>query len=240
MTIITNPSHVQIREQLYQQLTEKEGRKYSDETVKALPDVPSGHLHEAYWQSRKKSLDRFVAYLREKVVPGASILDIGCGMGWMSHYLSRLGYKVTGVDVNRAALKQAERVFGVNDHLEWMYVDVLEDRVPGAPYDIALFADTLQFFADIPEIVEKVGGLLTSHGEIHLLHISPQSRALLPYAQDKSFAYFSKLGVSEMGYFHYHHDLETLESKGFRKMISSWREKWFPNKGEPEWWYLGK
>lgn len=242
MTIITNPLHVQIRERLYQQLSEKEGRRYSDEVVRKLPQVPAGHPHADYWQNREQSLEKLVGHLKT-THPAASILDIGCDMGWMSHYLSLQGFKVTAVDVNRAALKQAEQVFGVSDRLEWLYVDVLEDRVPGAPFDIAVFADTIQFFADIPEVVETVGALLRPGGELHLLHMTPQSRAFLPYAQDRSFAYFSKLGVSEMGYFHYHHDLETLEEQGFRKFEkSSWTDRIFSSrkKSGPEWWFWKK
>ena len=50
--------------------------------------------------------------------PGARILDVGCGSGWLSEYFARLGYKVTGIDIS--------------DEL----IDMARDRVERVPYDV--------------------------------------------------------------------------------------------------------
>ena len=43
--------------------------------------------------------------------PGARILDVGCGPGWTSHYLGKMGYEVLGFDLCESMLDMArERV----------------------------------------------------------------------------------------------------------------------------------
>lgn len=49
---------------------------------------------------------------------GASkVLDLGCGSGWLSIYLGRAGFAVTGVDVAAQALQLA-RTWAADEHLE--------------------------------------------------------------------------------------------------------------------------
>lgn len=55
----------------------------------------------------KGQVDSITALLKLK--PGSRILDLCCGVGRHSLELARRGFKVTGVDRNRAYLKEAHR-----------------------------------------------------------------------------------------------------------------------------------
>ena len=51
-----------------------------------------------------------------RVGPGARLLDIGCGPGWLSEFLARCGYDVTGVDFSADMIAIAkQRVATVNE-----------------------------------------------------------------------------------------------------------------------------
>ena len=41
--------------------------------------------------------------------PGARILDIACGSGWVAEYFARFGYEVTGIDISPELIAMAEQ-----------------------------------------------------------------------------------------------------------------------------------
>nr|MDQ3007726.1 class I SAM-dependent methyltransferase [Chloroflexota bacterium] len=96
--------------ELYLRLREKEGRLYSDETVARLPVTSARHRLAAEWRARTKSASRLTRYLSARPRQ-LSILELGCGNGWLSNLLSKAGHSVVAMDQNRFELKQAARVF---------------------------------------------------------------------------------------------------------------------------------
>jgi 2-polyprenyl-3-methyl-5-hydroxy-6-metoxy-1,4-benzoquinol methylase len=71
------------------------------------------------------------------LVPGASVLDLGCGCGWTSILLARCGFQVTGLDLNTASLEIGRRnaeaigipVRFINADMQRFSVDQLFDAV---------------------------------------------------------------------------------------------------------------
>jgi ubiquinone/menaquinone biosynthesis C-methylase UbiE len=83
--------------------------------------------------------------LGKHVSPRATILDVGCGTGWMSETLSRQGYRVTGLDLHpdglratRRAIPDAMLVQGEAHHLP------LED----GSWEAAILLDILEHVDD--------------------------------------------------------------------------------------------
>src|SRR5690349_16122500 len=102
-------SRVSTFEKSYISLREKESRVYSDEEVKILPFIRKDHALHREWQIRKTTAENMVGYLDRKEI--RSILEIGCGNGWLTRYLfDCLAVTCCGVDVNETELKQAVRV----------------------------------------------------------------------------------------------------------------------------------
>ncbi len=60
------------------------------------------HLDDDWWI---EGTDLFI----KSLVPGAHVLDVGCGSGVKSKYLIDRGFKVTGIDISEKLLKIARR-----------------------------------------------------------------------------------------------------------------------------------
>src|SRR6187402_1644261 len=102
-------------EKAYIDLRRREHRVYSDEVLKFLPDITSRNSLHQGWLLRKASAKQIINYLKKHKVN--SVLEIGCGNGWLSHCLAEnLNASIVGVDVNETELQQATRVFD-NDNL---------------------------------------------------------------------------------------------------------------------------
>lgn len=60
------------------------------------------HHNDTWWQ---EGTEKFL----NKLNPGASILDVGCGAGVKSRYIANKGFKVTGIDFSEKMIEIAKR-----------------------------------------------------------------------------------------------------------------------------------
>jgi len=153
-------------------------RGYTDEEVAQLPDVPEGHPQSAVWRHRKASSRRLVEYLALKNKT-LSILEVGCGNGWLSFQLSSLpGNRVLGLDRDLHVLRQAARVFREQPNLKFMCGDFYSDIMTGLTFDTIIFSASIQYFPSLNEILSASLLRLKEKGEIHLLDTPIRSREL--------------------------------------------------------------
>jgi len=82
--------------------------------------------------------DECVAALRWlNPVAGECILDVGCGDGYYDWHISRLGARVTGIDVHEKRLASARRRYG-DERTEFLYMDAERADFPAGSFDKAL------------------------------------------------------------------------------------------------------
>jgi SAM-dependent methyltransferase len=43
---------------------------------------------------------KYIQFVSQSAAPSGSLLDVGCGSGWSSYLLSKIGYQVVGIDLN--------------------------------------------------------------------------------------------------------------------------------------------
>jgi len=214
----TSPAKFASQEKLYVTLREKEGRLYSDNEVKKLPDIDKGHLLAKEWKARKHSSGKLIKYFTGLERP-LNVLEIGCGNGWFCNQLSSVhGVNVTGVDINMVELEQADRVFGSSTNVGFIYVDIFEDILPPKSFDAIVLGSSLQYFSDPIKLIERLLSFLKDKGEVHIfdspIYNTPQEAS---DARERSAKYFEKFGAEEMTQYYNHHTYAFLEK--FRHIV---------------------
>lgn len=109
--------------------------------------------------------------------PGARLLDIGCGSGWLCEYFARLGYDVTGLDISPALIELAgERLgkvpYGADHETPLRYrflVHDIESEPLGETFDAIICYDALHHFADEHRVLANLSAMLPNGGQLFVL-----------------------------------------------------------------------
>lgn len=131
-----------------------------------------------------------------RLPPGASVLDVGCGPGWLSEYFARLGYRATGIDISP-------------DMIDIARARVAALAVPGAAFetmdsegfqlnqqfDAAVVYDALHHFEDERSVLRNI-----------YAHLKPGARLFMKEPQahhpeaPETRAEVAEFGVLERGF----------------------------------------
>jgi len=109
--------------------------------------------------------------------PGARILDVGCGSGWLSEYFARLGYDVTGIDISDELIAMSrdrvERVPYDVDHETVLRCRFLTLDIESAPlpekFDAVICYDSLHHFEDERKVFRHLAEMLDVGGLLFIL-----------------------------------------------------------------------
>ena len=122
---------------------------------------------------------------RNQVRPSASILELGCGAGWLSELLARCGYNVLGTTLDPKTVQVAQRrasalqCLGIGTALRFKEaaMEHLEDNLHGEDkFDAAVIYEALHHVYDWRAALKQVGnmlrpgGLLVIANEPNLIH----------------------------------------------------------------------
>ncbi|MEZ4925429.1 MAG: class I SAM-dependent methyltransferase [Saprospiraceae bacterium] len=217
LSIFSDPGIFQEKEAIYAKVRAKEGRILTDEAVLKLPESEFNSPHKKEWQFRKRSFLRLEAYLTYKFKGKISILDLGCGNGWMSGQLARNPtWKVVGIDLNMTELEQASRLFN-GPNISFCYADIhsAESRNLLGLFDVVAMAASVQYFSDLNQLIQSVREVLKEGAEIHILD-SPfyKNAANAAAARSRSDKYYESVGVPEMAQYYHHHLLQDALKPG--------------------------
>ena len=195
-------------EKKYLALREKEKRIYTDEQVSKLPEISLTQPHYAEWRLRQNSMHRLVRYINQRRFK--TILDIGCGNGWLSSHMAKTNAEVFALDVNEVELRQGSRIYNGMNNLNFIYADVLSNPFKDEKmFDLIVIASSIQYFSDIRGLIQSLQPMLTHKGEIHILD-SPiyQNKNEAALAKKRSEEYFNNMGHSWMSHYYFHHTYE--------------------------------
>jgi SAM-dependent methyltransferase len=192
---------------IYLRVREKEGRLYSDEVLKELPAISANHPFAGEWRARAASSHRLTAYLeraRSKV-----ILELGCGNGWLANRMAdATGTSVVGLEKDNVELFQARRVFAHRRQLSWIAGDIFCGPFAERSFDSIVIASAIQYFPNVPCLIQALVPILREGGEIHILDSPLYAERDIAAARERSKRYYEQLGFPEMAA-HYHHHSPT-------------------------------
>jgi 2-polyprenyl-3-methyl-5-hydroxy-6-metoxy-1,4-benzoquinol methylase len=109
--------------------------------------------------------------------PGARVLDVGCGSGWLCEYFARFGYKATGIDLSSEMIEMAhERLssvpFGL-DHETSLKARFLVHDIETAPlnetFDAIICYDSLHHFEDEHAVLKHLSSMMEPGGQLFVL-----------------------------------------------------------------------
>ncbi len=92
------------------------------------------------------------------------ILDVGCGAGWLSLELARMGHEVTGVDIAEKRIDIAREAARRNNCEIDYRVIPLEELCAHEPFDFIVSYGSLHHFPRVGEAVDKISDLLVAGG----------------------------------------------------------------------------
>lgn len=122
-----------------------------------------------YW-----AIEHYHRYaLASQFATGKVVLDIACGEGYGSHFLSGIAKRVTGVDISPDAVEFAKKEYSKNN-LE--YVVGSADRIPLLDHsvDIVVSFETIEHHDKHQEMMREIKRVLKPEG--HLIISSPDKK----------------------------------------------------------------
>lgn len=199
---------------LYHDFRVYEDRIYKEDEVMEFPQYQGKNKRLAKeWKGRKHSTDLLLNYLTEKGKgEKMNILDLGCGIGWLSNRLSDLpNSRVYGLDIIQEELMQAAKVFD-KPNLQFVYGNFYRDILPKSSFDVVVLSACIEFFPNLETLFNNISKVLKKDGEIHIVNSPFYHKEVLEKEEQKSIEYFEKAGFSAMKRHFFHHTFEDIEN----------------------------
>jgi SAM-dependent methyltransferase len=136
----------------------------------------SAHYHRLYAYRDDGEAAQFIDALIEHLHPagGSTVLDLGCGAGRHSKYLASKGFRVTGIDLSAASIREAKR--SERPGLEFFQHDMREPFGTNTTEYVFNFFTSFGYFDDPAEhlvVVRNIADALKTGGRLVLDYLNP-------------------------------------------------------------------
>ena len=154
-------------------------------TIKAAFTAPLPPTDQVTGPERNQWIERnryyykcLVNFLRYNIPSGKSVLEIGCGTGYLLHYL--YPNRGVGVDSNPNLVAHARQQY---PHLAFLNADAKQLNLYGETFDFIVISDTVGYFDDVQQVF----------GQLHTL-CHADTRIIITY---QNFLWLPALNLGE-------------------------------------------
>ncbi|MFO7964839.1 MAG: bifunctional 2-polyprenyl-6-hydroxyphenol methylase/3-demethylubiquinol 3-O-methyltransferase UbiG [Desulfobacterales bacterium] len=150
-------------------------------------------------------------YITQRVpVAGKTILDVGCGGGILCEALANKGGRVTGIDMNDAALSIARRhVKRSGLYIDYRRISAGMLEKEGSRFDIVTCMEVLEHVPDPAALIMSCGKLLNPGGSLFISTINRSPLSFLLVIAVSEYV----LGLTEKNTHSYHKFIKPSEIK---------------------------
>ncbi|WP_193186412.1 class I SAM-dependent methyltransferase [Nisaea sediminum] len=195
---------------------------------------PNEYFYKSFWRHPHytdlflgEMFRNYVKVLEEHVAQGARVLDLGCGAGYFSLELARLGYHVVGVDISAKCIETARQIleqnpykdgFGSVEYAEGSYT-LVRDL---GQFDAVLCSGFLHHIPDLDEVISIIDAALVSGGM--LIWHEPSHKSWTP--ADAAFVAAIRLILAEAGLWYDETILRDLDSAKLMELVAGTQEEY--------------
>ena len=209
VSYLSLPEDQKFDEKKYIGLRKKEGRIYTDDELRSLPEIDPAHKLKQEWAVRKQTMFKLIRHISKE--QKQLILEIGCGNGWLSNAVSeKTGNYIIALDLNQFELRQGAEVFKNNERLKFVYGNIFENIFPVGIFDSVILASVIQYFHDLNQLIERIFYFLKPKGKIYIADSNFYKEDKLQSAITRTENYYCNLGLPEMSGFYHHHSWKEL------------------------------
>jgi SAM-dependent methyltransferase len=138
-----------------------------------LPDCPPDHPIAAQWALRRRTFATFTRRVLARLGSGLRVVDLGAGVGWLSHRLALLGHHPMAVDLtvdDRDGLG-AGRHYLAAERRPWPRVQADFDHLPlaAAAADLVIFNASLHYSAGYEASLAEALRVVAPGGTVAIL-----------------------------------------------------------------------
>jgi 2-polyprenyl-3-methyl-5-hydroxy-6-metoxy-1,4-benzoquinol methylase len=103
---------------------------------------------------------------------GRNALEIACGEGRLTHYVTAYADKVLAFDISSVAIRRARQTNPDPEHISYEQGDLSTWSIPDQGYDLVFCSEVLSYISreNLDEIVARVAAWVGPSGELLLIH----------------------------------------------------------------------
>jgi ubiquinone/menaquinone biosynthesis C-methylase UbiE len=125
---------------------------------------------EEMWESGSRK--EILPFFKRHVTSGVNICDLGCGDGYASSKLAKMGYQVTGVDVSEQMIRKAkDRANGTSAH--FLKADISEVPVEAASFEAVMAINSLEWTENPLKALHEMKRIVKKDGHLCIALLGP-------------------------------------------------------------------